>query len=96
MDVTDGACSNEGHGYWLGWEGGLSGGPRALPCPYFNVSTPCPETAGVLIFVKQANDYVRFEVFTAGTMKNAVFWDIKTQFVLHRRNITSALQSPAS
>jgi hypothetical protein len=26
--------------------------------------------------------YVRFEVFTAVTMKNAVFWDIKTQFFL--------------
>jgi hypothetical protein len=30
------------------------------------------------------------------TIKNAVFWDIKTQFVLHRRHITSPLQSPAS
>jgi hypothetical protein len=27
-------------------------------------------------------------------MKN-VFWDIKTEFVPHRRNITSPLQSPA-
>jgi hypothetical protein len=26
-----------------------------------------------------------FEVFTAMTMKNAVFWDIKTLFVLHGR-----------
>jgi hypothetical protein len=40
--------------------------------------------------------YVRFEVSTAVTMKNAVFCDIKTQFVLHRRHITSLLQSPAS
>jgi hypothetical protein len=39
---------------------------------------------------------IRFEVFTAVTMKNVVFWDIKTQFVLHRRHITSPLQSPAS
>jgi hypothetical protein len=39
---------------------------------------------------------VKFEVFTAVTMKNVVFWDIKTQFVLHRRHITSPLQSPAS
>jgi hypothetical protein len=31
---------------------------------------------------------------TAVTMKNVVFWDIKTQFVLHRRHITSPLQSP--
>jgi hypothetical protein len=29
-------------------------------------------------------------------MKNVVFWDIKPQFVLHRRRITSPLQSPAS
>jgi hypothetical protein len=29
-------------------------------------------------------------------MKNAVFWDIKTQFVPYRRHITSPLQSPAS
>jgi hypothetical protein len=28
-------------------------------------------------------------------MKNVVFWDIKTQFVLHRRHITSPPQSPA-
>jgi hypothetical protein len=28
-------------------------------------------------------------------MKNGAFWDIKTQFVLHRRHITSLLQSPA-
>jgi hypothetical protein len=39
---------------------------------------------------------VRFEVFTEVTMKNVVFWDIKTQFVPHRRHITSPLQSPAS
>jgi hypothetical protein len=28
-------------------------------------------------------------------MKNAVFWNIKPQFVPHRRHITSPLQSPA-
>jgi hypothetical protein len=28
-------------------------------------------------------------------MNNAVFWDIETQFVPHRRQITSPLQSPA-
>jgi hypothetical protein len=39
---------------------------------------------------------IRFDVFTAVTMKNVVFWDIKLQFVLHRRHITSPLQSPAS
>jgi hypothetical protein len=29
-------------------------------------------------------------------MKNVVIWDTKTQFVPHRRHITSPLQSPAS
>jgi hypothetical protein len=29
-------------------------------------------------------------------MRNGVFWDIKPHFVLHRRHITSPLQSPAS
>jgi hypothetical protein len=38
---------------------------------------------------------VRFEVVTAVTMKNAVYWDIRTQFIPHRRHITSPLQSPA-
>jgi hypothetical protein len=38
---------------------------------------------------------VRFEVFTAVTMKNVIFWDIKTQFVLHRGHVTSPLQSTA-
>jgi hypothetical protein len=33
----------------------------------------------------QAYTLVRSEVFTAVTTKNAVFWDIKPQFVLHRR-----------
>jgi hypothetical protein len=28
-------------------------------------------------------------------MKNAVFWDIKAQFVPHRRHVTSTLESPA-
>jgi hypothetical protein len=45
---------------------------------------------------KHLMHYVRFEVFTAVTMKNVIFWDIKTQFVLQRRRITSPLQSPAS
>jgi hypothetical protein len=38
---------------------------------------------------------MRFEVYTVLTMKNALLWDIKPQFVLHRRHITSPLQSPA-
>jgi hypothetical protein len=43
--------------------------------------------------LKESEDYVRFEVFTAVTMKNAVFWDIKTQFVPDRRHITFPQQS---
>jgi hypothetical protein len=35
--------------------------------------------------------HVRFDVWTAVTMKNAVFWDIETEFVLHRKHITSPL-----
>jgi hypothetical protein len=43
----------------------------------------------------QTVSYDIFEVFTAVTMKNVVFRDIKPQFVPHRRHITSPLQSPA-
>jgi hypothetical protein len=45
---------------------------------------------------KEEDDNVRFGDFTAVIMKNVVFWDIKTQFVLHRRHITYPLQSSAS
>jgi hypothetical protein len=43
----------------------------------------------------QRNIYARFEVFAAVTMENVVFWDITTQFLSHRRHITSPLHSPA-
>jgi hypothetical protein len=33
---------------------------------------------------------VRFEVFTAVTVKNAVLWHIKAQYIPHRRHIISA------
>jgi hypothetical protein len=48
-----------------------------------------------LFKVNQKIGLVRFEVLTAVTMKNAVFWDIKPQFILHMRHITFPLQSPA-
>jgi hypothetical protein len=38
-------------------------------------------------------DYARFEGFTAVTMKNTVFWAIKTSS--HLTGNTSALQNPA-
>jgi hypothetical protein len=37
----------------------------------------------------------RFEVFTAVTMNNPVFWEIKTQCLPHRKHISSPLQSPS-
>jgi hypothetical protein len=45
---------------------------------------------------KEAYAEVRFEVSTAMTVKNVVFWDIKTQFGPHRKHNTSPLQRPAS
>jgi hypothetical protein len=36
---------------------------------------------------KDVLDYIGFEVLEAVTVKNAVFWDIKTQFIPHRRQI---------
>jgi hypothetical protein len=39
---------------------------------------------------------VRFEVFTAVTIKNVVFWDIKTQFVLHSRRKATGRDHPKS
>jgi hypothetical protein len=32
---------------------------------------------------------VKFEVFIAVTMKNAVFWNMKTPVLPHRRHVTS-------
>jgi hypothetical protein len=39
--------------------------------------------------------FVRFEVITALSLKIVVLWNIKFQFVLHWRLITSPLPSPA-
>jgi hypothetical protein len=55
-----------------------------------------PGTVENEVVSDQLIKHVRFEVSTAVTMKNAVFWDIKTQFVLHRRHITYPLQNPAN
>jgi hypothetical protein len=53
-------------------------------------------TGAHIVLPETLRNSVRFEVLTAVTMKNAVFWYIKTHFVLHRRHITSPLQSPAA
>jgi hypothetical protein len=34
---------------------------------------------------RREQEYEAFEVFTAVTMKNAIFWDIKALFVPHRK-----------
>jgi hypothetical protein len=46
-------------------------------------------------FETTAKHNVGFEILTEVTMKNTVFWDIKSLFVPHRKRITSPLQSPA-
>jgi hypothetical protein len=45
--------------------------------------------------LKHFCNLVGFEVLTAVTMKDAVFWDMKPQFAPHRKHIKSPLQSPA-
>jgi hypothetical protein len=42
--------------------------------------------------VTEFEKYVRFEVFTALNMKNAVVWDIRTQFVPHRKHYLSTTE----
>jgi hypothetical protein len=41
--------------------------------------------------VVSKNIFVKSEVFIAVTVKNVAFWDIRTQFVPHRKHITSPL-----
>jgi hypothetical protein len=48
---------------------------------------------GTAILVWILRKYVRFEVFTAVTMKDVVFWDIKPSSYF-TGDITSTLQSP--
>jgi hypothetical protein len=47
---------------------------------------------GNINFLKPRVFYVRSEVSTAVTKNNAVFWDIKTQFIPHRRQYASAIR----
>jgi hypothetical protein len=53
------------------------------------------EAPGCFTYEETPSDITRFEVFMAVTVRNAVFWDIKTKFIPHKRHITSPLQSPA-
>jgi hypothetical protein len=65
-----------------------------------NIDTPLPLpfsklTASRQSRMRQVLICVIFEVFTAVTMKNIVYLDVKTQFIPYRGHITSPLQSPA-
>jgi hypothetical protein len=63
--------------------------------PPFPLTSSC--TVSALIKHKENFIYiVIFEVLTAVTLKNVVFWDIKPRFVPHRRHITYPLQISAS
>jgi hypothetical protein len=73
---------------------GLHGGDYE-ECLLGYKSSVCTSQETHYISATESSQLVRFEVFTAVTMKN-VFWDIKAQFVPHRRHITSLLQSPDS
>jgi hypothetical protein len=42
---------------------------------------------------EQRTEDVSLEVFTAATMKNAVFWDIETQFLPYRKHISATEHS---
>jgi hypothetical protein len=44
---------------------------------------------------RKGTRYIRFDVFTAVTVKNAVFRDTKIMLVPQKEHITSPLQIPA-
>jgi hypothetical protein len=59
--------------------------------PLSRLHSAVPVTAIHRLQVKDAGNFVIFQVFTALIMKNVV-WVIKTHFVRHRRHITSPLR----
>jgi hypothetical protein len=62
---------------------------RFLDVAKFTVLTSLP-----LKIARKLFSPYKIWVFSAVTMKNGVFWDIKPQFVPHKKHITSPLQSP--
>jgi hypothetical protein len=56
-----------------------------------------PETGSISVFRRhgKVTYYIRFEVFTAVTMRNVVFWDIKSQFVPHGRHHYVSATNPS-
>jgi hypothetical protein len=52
-------------------------------------------SAWIYIYIYIVLYILRFDVSTVMTMNNAVFWDIKTQFVPLKKHITCSPRSPA-
>jgi hypothetical protein len=74
---------------------GNGGKKLALHGGFVTASLQHPETTSLPQTIIITDFCVRFEVSTAVTMKNAVFWDKKHRSYL-TGNIMSPLQSPAS
>jgi hypothetical protein len=55
-----------------------------------------PYSSYVQRYTNQMGSYVRFEIFTAMTMKKVVFWNIKTELLPHRKHIGFPLHIPAA
>jgi hypothetical protein len=56
---------------------------------------PSSYLTGNTLFLRcraQPVNAIRFEVFTAVTVKNVVFWDIKTQFLPHWKHLRCRAQ----
>jgi hypothetical protein len=68
---------------------GLLGIKRLPKCQLLHYCTITTPSAYLTLF------YKTWRFHGGHSMKNAVFWDIRTQFVPNRRHITSPLQSPA-
>jgi hypothetical protein len=71
--------------------------PVQILCSGHNATDHLREnlTAAIPVRLMNTLQKVGFENLTAVTIKNAVSWDIKTQFVPHKKHITSPQQSPA-
>jgi hypothetical protein len=57
------------------------------------------DDGAIIISWFKVTSFITSDWLRAGSQKirkNVIFWDIKIQFVPHRRHIKSSLQSPAS
>jgi hypothetical protein len=78
----------------------LQGSPSLHSCPSpttgrrvgfnkFRGFESASELVGLDLFSCKIDLNVRFEVFKAVTMKTAVFWDIESQFLPHRKHVSA-------